>query len=260
MGTTRTDDGVSISYRTRGEGGLNLLFMHGWAGSGAYFDETLKAMDLSGLRAVTVDLRGHGKSGRPTTSLTLDRLGRDVWAVADDLQADRVVVVGFSMSAKFAQYVALLHPQRVAGVVLVAGCPASEIPFPSELQRDWVGRAGDRERLKEVTRSFLTRSVAEEVLDRWAEDAATVPQQILDETLTLCLRHSFADRLAELRAPTLVVGGRHDPIFTPEALRHGVVAPLPRARLVLIDCNHEVPIEAPTEMALALESFVAGIG
>jgi pimeloyl-ACP methyl ester carboxylesterase len=113
--------------------------------------------------------------------------------------------------------------------------------------------------LKEVTRSFLTRPVAEEVLDRWADDAARVPETVLDETLTLCLRQSFADKLGELRAPTLVVGGRHDPIFTPEALRHGVVAPLPRARLILIDCNHEVPIEAPAEMALALEAFIAGL-
>jgi pimeloyl-ACP methyl ester carboxylesterase len=181
----------------------------------------LKVMDLSGLRTVTVDLRGHGKSGRPTTGLTLDRLARDVWAVADDLRADRVAVVGFSMSAKFAQYVALLHPPRVAGVVLVAGCPASEIPFPSEVQRDWVGRAGNRERLKEVTRSFLTRSVAEEILDRWAEDAATVPQQVLDETLTLWPGHGRqralrgGQRDADVRRP-----GRPDHT-TPQRNRDG---------------------------------------
>lgn len=259
MPTIRTDDGLNISYRARGEGPLNLLFMHGWAGSGAYWDETLKHLDLTGVRAVTVDLRGHGESGKPTSGLTLERLAHDVWAVADDLRADRVVVVGFSMSAKFAQYAALLRPQRVAGLVLVAGLPASEIPFPPEMQRDWVGRAGDRDRLREVTAMFLTCPVPAEVLDRWAEDAAKVPGPVLDETLTLCLRQSFADKLGELRAPTLVVGGRHDPIFTPEALRHGVVAPLPRARLVLIDCNHEVPIEAPGELALAIESFLAGV-
>ena len=42
----------------------NLLFMHGWAGSGAYFDETLKHLELTGLRAVTVDSRGPGGSGK----------------------------------------------------------------------------------------------------------------------------------------------------------------------------------------------------
>ena len=50
----------------------NLLFMHGWAGSGAYFDETLKHLDLTGLRAVTVDLRAIAAPtrARPATSST----------------------------------------------------------------------------------------------------------------------------------------------------------------------------------------------
>src|SRR2546427_2875753 len=38
--------------------------MHGWAGSGAYYDEMLKHLGLTGLRAITVDLRGHGGSDK----------------------------------------------------------------------------------------------------------------------------------------------------------------------------------------------------
>ena len=61
-----------------------------------------------------------------------------------------VVLVGFSMSGKFAQYVATCRPERVSGLVLVAGFQASEIPFPQEVIRDWVARAGDRERMREL--------------------------------------------------------------------------------------------------------------
>src|SRR5687767_15023297 len=188
MPTVRTDDGVTLSYRTRGEGSLTVLLVHGWAGSAAYWEATLDELEFAGLRAVTVDLRGHGASDRPTSRLSLDRLGRDVWAVGDDVGAKRAVIVGFSAGAKFAHYAALLQPARVAGLVLVAGCPASAIPFPEELQQDWVARAGDAGGLKEVTRSFLTRPVAEEVLDRWADEAARVPRRVLDETLTLAVR------------------------------------------------------------------------
>ena len=55
-------EGASIAYRVRGEGPLSLLFMHGWAGSGGYWEELLAELDLGGLRAVTSDLRGHGAS------------------------------------------------------------------------------------------------------------------------------------------------------------------------------------------------------
>ena len=35
------DKDTKLAYRTSGRGPLNVLFMHGWGGSGAYFDEVL---------------------------------------------------------------------------------------------------------------------------------------------------------------------------------------------------------------------------
>ena len=64
----RAEDGTAIAYQTLGTGPADVLFMHGWAGSGAYFDEMLKYLDLSGLRVTTVDLRGHGASDKPEGS------------------------------------------------------------------------------------------------------------------------------------------------------------------------------------------------
>lgn len=258
MQTALTDDGVRIAYRTRGDGPQALLFLHGWAGSGAYFDETLECLDLTGLRAITMDLRGHGASDK-VAGLSDERLARDALAVADQAGADDLVAVGFSMSGRFAQYLSVLAPQRVRGQVLVAGCPAAPIPLPDEVRRDWVGRAGDPERLRDVTASFLTRPVAPAVLRRVGEQGALASAAALDETLGILVRDSFAAELAPVCTPTLVVGGIHDPIFPPAALREGVVAPLRRARLALLDCNHEVPLEQPRELAALLEAFVAGL-
>ena len=47
MPTVRTDDDVRISYKTIGDGPRDLLFLHGWGGSGSYFDEMLKHVDLN---------------------------------------------------------------------------------------------------------------------------------------------------------------------------------------------------------------------
>src|SRR5438105_1570362 len=134
-------DGVRLFYRVQGEGRLPILFMHGWSGSGAYFDQTLQYLNLTGLRTITQDLRGHGDSDKPDTRYTDEQLARDALAVANDVRADKIVVVGFSMSARFAQYLSVLEPERVRGQILVAGCPASPIPFPEDTRRDWVARA-----------------------------------------------------------------------------------------------------------------------
>ena len=49
-------------------------------------------------------------------------------------------------------------------------------------------------------------------------------------------------------------------MFAPELLRAAVVAPLPGARLALVDAGHEIPIELPRELAALIEAFLAGLG
>lgn len=126
MPKVRTDDGIEISYQTVGTGLCNLLFMHGWAGSGAYFDETLKHLDLTALHAVTFDLRGHGDSDKPESGHSDERFALDAFAVADAVGADELIVIGFSMSGRFAQYLPVVAPERVRGQVLVSGCGARQ--------------------------------------------------------------------------------------------------------------------------------------
>jgi non-heme chloroperoxidase len=101
----RTDDGVAIHYSMLGTGPTTLVFMHGWggAGTGHSWTEIFKHLEPTGLRALVVDLRGHGQSEQTTVGYTTDRFAQDMLAVADDAGADRFVVVGYSMSGRWAQ-------------------------------------------------------------------------------------------------------------------------------------------------------------
>jgi len=182
MATILANDGVTLSYQAYGNGPTTVLYMHGWAGSGAQFDEVIGDLDLNALRVVTMDFRGHGDSEKTTTPFGLDRLADDVWTVAGAVGAAKVVLVGFSMSGKFAQYVALRQPDRVSGLVLLAGFPASEMAFPQEVVRDWVARAGDRERLRQLIMPFVSEPVDAAVFDRYVDHAARVPATILECT------------------------------------------------------------------------------
>jgi pimeloyl-ACP methyl ester carboxylesterase len=258
--TAHTDDGLAIAYRAVGEGTDGVLFLHGWAGSGAYFDDTIGHLDPARTRSVTFDLRGHGESSKEADDFSLDRIAADAVAVMDAAGLDNAVLVGFSMAGKFALYLACSAPERVRGQILVAGSPADQIPLPQEMLDDWYSRAGSAERIVELVRGFIKEPVAQETLERFGRDAALIPRQALEGTLTACISTSFVDRLGSIRAPTLVVGGMHDPMFTPDVLRGGMVDPVPGARLALLDCSHEVPIERPLELAAVIESFIAGLG
>jgi pimeloyl-ACP methyl ester carboxylesterase len=254
-----THDGARISYRATGDGPPHVLFLHGWAGSARSFDETVAALDTTRAGALAVDLSDHGESGEAVAETTLDTIAAEAIAVADAAGASAFVVVGFSMSAKFALYLASEYPDRVLGQVLVAGCPATPIPLPRDVYDDWMARAGDAGALIEIPRRYATRSMDTAVLDRFGRDAARVPRSALEATLTVCLSTAFAERLGGVQAPTLVVAGAHDAIFAPNVLRDTILAPMPHARMVVLDCGHEIPAEAPEELALLVEAFLAGV-
>ena len=259
MPTVLADDGVTLSYQVHGNGPATVLYMHGWGGSGAQFEEAIGAIDLNALRVVTMDFRGHGQSDRSVKPYGLERIADDVWAVADAAGEANVVLVGYSMSGKFAQYVALRQPHRVSGLVLVAGFPASEMQFPEEVVGDWVARAGDRERLRQLLMPFISEPVDAAVFDRYLDDASKVPAAILECTLQACIRTSFVDRVESLTMPTLIVGGKRDSFFPPEAVAQ-LARSLPCARGVCLDCNHEIELERPRELAYLIEAFVCGLG
>ena len=71
-------------------------------------------------------------------------------------------------------------------------------------------------RLAEVAEPYMTRPVEPELLERFGRDAATVGRAALEGTLHAAMGTSFADRLAAITTPTLVIGGSGDPMFTPE--------------------------------------------
>ena len=248
------------AYRSSGTGPPELLFVHGWGGSGVYFDETIAALDLAHVRATTLDLAGHGESPGGDGGWALESIDEAILSVADAIGAKRSVLLGFSMGGKFVQHFALRHPDRVAGLILVAGTQASPIPLPPELLADWYGRAGDADAIKEMLSTFLTGPVDEDALDRFGRQFARIPRAALEGSLQTTIETDFSGELEHLDVPTLVVAGARDEFFTVDLLHATIASLIPRARMAIVDCGHEVPLERPRELAALVEAFLAGLG
>jgi pimeloyl-ACP methyl ester carboxylesterase len=259
MPVTLSAQGTEIAYTVAGTGPPDLIFLHGWAGSAAYFRESLDSLDLDRARAIAVDLSGHGESPPVERTWSLDDIDDAVLAAADAVRARRFVAVGFSMGAKFALHLAVAHPERVSALVLVSGTPAAAIPMPAELLDDWYSRAGDVGAMRDLLMPFLTGPVDEVAAERFAENAARVPRSALEGTMRATIETDFEASLPSIDVPTLVLGGTHDTLFTPELLRATLVDRIAGARLVLVDCGHEIPLERPREFTALIEAFLAGL-
>jgi pimeloyl-ACP methyl ester carboxylesterase len=117
-GDARSSDGIPIRYETRGSGQPAIMLVHGWTNSRAIWGEHPRTLARTH-RVVALDLPGHGASGADRAQWTMDAFGEDVVAVADQLELDRVVLVGFSMGAAVVLEAAERMPGRAIGVVLV---------------------------------------------------------------------------------------------------------------------------------------------
>src|SRR5262245_34946600 len=121
-------NGFSMYYEVRGEG-EPLLLLHGGSGIGADWAHVFPA-DPPGCRVVVPDLRGHGRSTNPSRHFTFRQCARDVVALLDALQIDRVTAIGMSMGAKTLLHVATQQVDRVTAMVLVSATPY----FPAQMR------------------------------------------------------------------------------------------------------------------------------
>jgi non-heme chloroperoxidase len=264
MTTVRSDDGVAIAYTTFGDGPRTLLFLHGWGGAstGFFWTPILQELDLTSLRVILADLRGHGASEHASNGFTDAQFARDMFAVADHAGAEQVVLVAYSMSGRWAQWMACTTPDRVIGQMLIAAAPALDLPLTDDVKAYWLQVARDRTMatFDPWVHQFTRERLSPDLLQAYFEAVTTTQESSLGATLDMCRQQgSFVDRLPATRARTLVLGGRHDPMLPPAVLKQTIVDVIPGARLAVVDSGHEMPLERPRETAALLEAFLAGL-
>lgn len=136
-GRTRSADGLPIAYTAGGEGSPALVFIHGWACDRSHWEQQLAAF-APRHRVVALDLGGHGESGRDRADWSFDRLAGDVEAVVEELDLQRVILVGHSMGGPVSLAAAARLPERVVGIVAVDTFHDAEFHFPDDQWQEWI--------------------------------------------------------------------------------------------------------------------------
>ena len=102
-----------------GEGDETVILAAGNARPAAQLDRLAADLATTGFRAITYNYRGIGNSSGPIGGLLLHDLADDVWALADDIDARRVHLVGKTYGNRVMRTAASDQPDRCASLVLV---------------------------------------------------------------------------------------------------------------------------------------------
>jgi pimeloyl-ACP methyl ester carboxylesterase len=249
-------DGTKIAYATLGSGPpllkaanwLNHLEFD-WASPiwGKSFAEIARHRTF-----VRYDERGCGLSDWDVADLSFDAFVEDLEAVADRLGLDRFPLLGISQGCAVSIEYAVRHPERVTGLVLISGYAAGwrHTASPEEQARreavmalTEVGWGTDNPAYRHIfSQTFMPEASADDLA--WFDEfqrQTTSPAnaaRFQDAFGYIDVRH----RLAEVRAPTIVLHSRDDQRI-PLDLGRAVASGIPDARFAPLESRNHILVD-----------------
>ena len=259
-------DGRRLDFEVAGPAdGVPFLWQHGTPGSKVPSRRRVTTTSAHGLRTVTYSRAGYGASTR-NPGRTVADVAKDVEVLLDHLEAPRCVVAGASGGGPHALATAALLPDRVAGVLTVAGAAPFDVPDldflagMGEQNIEEFGAAIDGEPacrafleaaepelrdpapadiiaslhtlLPEVDRAVITDELGEDMAANLREALSTGVDGWLDDDLAFVRGWGFD--LASVRVPAFVWQGSAD-LMVPIAHGRWVGEHLPAANVHLVD-------------------------
>jgi pimeloyl-[acyl-carrier protein] methyl ester esterase len=252
---------MTLFTQTSGSG-PDLVLVHGWGLNGGIWD-TLAPLLAPDFRVTRVDLPGHGRSVWQADE-GLDGLAR---AVLEHVP-ERAAWLGWSLGGLVAARAALIAPERVERLVMVAATPsfvrrpdwsramAPEVleAFADDLRRDY-RRTLQRFLALQVHGSDAADVVLRELRARLLQHGQPSPEALW-AGLEILRTTDLRARLADIACPVLFLMGARDTLV-PAVAAERAAARLPNARVeVITGAGHAPFLAAPAIVAERVENFL----
>lgn len=254
--------GARVAYRVDGEG-PTMVLVHGTGADAVTNWEHLVGQFAERWTVVRPDYSGSGQTRDGDGALTLPMLAEQVLAAANAGGKAPFDLVGYSLGACIAAYIAAEHPEQVRSAVLLAGLAGggdSRLKLQFELWRDLI-----RTDRRALARMVLLTGFSPDFLAGWS-------QRQVDETLEMIMATNWWEGMlrqveldltldtspyvGRITAPTLVIGCTHDHMVPPSHAR-ALAAAVPGACYAEMPTGHLAPLERPDEFVGLVKEFLA---
>ena len=262
-------DGTNLFFRDSGAG-KPMLFAAPWALNSAWFEYQVNGLAGTGIRCITYDRRGHGRSSEPNRGYDFDTLADDLAAIIEQLELRDVTLVGHSMGCgEVVRYLTRHGSAPVSRLVLVSTIT------PFALKTDDNPDGTDRATLA-LVRETLTKDhahplaayaptffgvpknkVSQEIMDWWVrmmvDECSLRTMNTLHKVFT---ETDFRPELPKISVPTLLIHGDND-ASTPIETTGRKTAPLIRGSQLKVyeGASHGLPITHASQLNADLVAF-----
>lgn len=231
-------EGRALSYLIDGDGrDQRLIFIHGSPGNSTSYTPYLRA-PVAGFETLAVDRLGYGRSEPDEVVVSFEEQAAAIAPLLVQRGGLWPIVVGHSLGGPIAARLAADYPDRVGGLIIVAGSLNADLEEVLWFQR--------------LAGSFIVYPFLADFLQR-----ATLEMFASQEQVQL-----LEPRLAHIRCPIVVIHGTADKLVPFEAVEFTVerFADNPRVFvIVLIGEGHTVTKERNEELRETIEELRDGL-
>ncbi|MFN6180679.1 MAG: alpha/beta fold hydrolase [Dolichospermum sp.] len=250
-----------------------MVFMHGWAGSGRYWQSTAKAL-LDNFDCLLYDMRGFGRSHvQPDLSYELTEYAEDLAVLLNQLNLERVYINAHSMGASIATLFLNRYPEKVEKAILTCSgiFEYDEKAFAAfykfgglvvKFRPKWLGKIPLADRM--FMARFLHSPIPKSERQAFLEDFINADYQAALGTIFTSVSKEQAELMpqefAKLTVPTLLVAGEYD-IIIPAELGKKAAALNDKVKLTIVPNTAHFPMleDAATYLARVRDFLNTGV-
>jgi len=233
-------NGATIYYEEQGTGDP-LILMHGFGGTSAVW-KPFVAEYARHYRVISWDMRGHGRSDNPDTSVVFLHAvaARDLLAIINALQLKNVKLIGHSSGGIVALYASIMKPDAIEAIVPVS----AQINY------------------SDTVRSFIKHNAMPEAYYEFAglekshgkQKGKLIARQFYHFRLLQGDPLITDKQLATIKARTLIIHGDND--FVPVSQAWEMFQNIPHAHLSIIPNGGHMPHEGEANPKLFLRQTI----
>ncbi len=242
------------------------VLVHGLASNARMWDGVAARLTERGHPAVTVDLRGHGRSSRPDGPYDMPTVADDIARLITELRLDRPVIAGQSWGGNVVLELAARHGDAVRGIVCVDGgwlepsraFPSWEACLEVLAPPRLAGRRRDEieAHIRAAHPDWPEAGIAGVLANFDSRpDGTVVPWLTFDRHLAILRglwEHQPSRRYPDVRCPVLLVPADTGDASREAQKRDGVgfaLSTLPRASVRWFTGDHDIHAQHPVELA-----------
>ncbi|MBU8921828.1 MAG: alpha/beta hydrolase [Bacteroidales bacterium] len=253
IATTRSVDGLEITYEFHGKGSPALVFVHGWCCDRSYWREQIDSFAKTHL-VVAIDLGGHGSSAKGRERWTLDLFAEDVKAVVEKLGLDNVILVGHSMGGPVVAGASMKLGDKVIGIVGVDTYQNLGTKYTdAQTERFLQGFKSDfSSRTKMMVSSMFAPESDPDFVAKIITDMSSASPEVGIGALESTLAYDPKESLQGLKAPVIAINSDK----YPTNIEAGKARILSFDVKIIKGCGHFLMLEVPEKFNSALREAI----